>query len=356
MTTESPDVDADGEGNAPETGAETGNPDVKSPEESSAGEGSERNLLDVVSDAAGYLADGDDEDEGDGDSPSQQAEEGADAEGDGDQTKAADDAGDPDDAELTDEEFASLKPKTRKSIDRLRGKVKEQGEQIASLQPQADQYRQIEGFMRQHGLSSERTAGFLELAAQLQAVENGSGDIDSAIKTVGQMYKGLLEVSGRLLPPDLKKKVDEGFLDEKQAREISASRAETMRARKVAERSQRTEQTTRQEQQRQSLRTAAGTWEANVKAKDPDYGRKAELVEANAAALMRKYGEPRNATEVNQLLERAYADANKTLKAFVPKPAATLKRPGSDSAASGKTQPRPASLYEVVERAANGGE
>jgi hypothetical protein len=161
---------------------------------------------------------------------------------------------------------------------------------------------------------------------------------------------------GIVLPDDLKKEVEQGYITEERAREIS-----TLRARGQLTETRSTEEKTRSQaqQQEQALRTHVDTvaksatdWE-NAKAKsDPDWqlkkDRVAELIELDMARQQRKTPGwfPKSPQEAVDMSERALKKVNEEI-GRLGRPARRAISPVTGSA-SQSSRPKPKNLMDVI--------
>lgn len=346
MTADSPNADVV-EGQVPETVADDA-PDVTS--ESSTEEGGKRTLFEAVMEAVDYGKSPDGEEDA-GESPTPQAQEGESADA---RTPAEAEDGEDDLADLSDEDRKGLKPRTARRIERLLEARKQDQHRIRELEVSAGEFQKVDSFLRSNNLSPQQAAEALQMAALVQGAREGRVDANTALQAVSRIQQGLLRMTGHVLPPDLKKKVDDGFLDKTSAREVARARVEADRARSVRQQSTAVVQQTQAQQAQVAIRSAVEGWERQTAAADPDYGQMAALVQTQARALMQQYGQPRNPTEAIQLLNRAHQDARALRSSLAPRPAPTPTRPASDTAVAGSTRPLPKSLFDAVEQAANG--
>lgn len=320
--------------------------DEKSPKPSD-----EKDLLSVVRDAV----------EGNKD-PETPADKKADTEGEGEdapsasgksdaQKKADAPAGDAED-EITPEELAEYKPKVRKRIEGLLSERRELREQAATLREPAEQYQKITGYMETYGLTAEDVATAFSLTAMFKHEPERARE--ELMKRV-EMLDGVI---GNKLSDDLKKKVDDGFLDEETAREISRSRAAAQRER---EKREFVEQRTEQEQQRQvaaatqtAVQTAVREWQQSKMQADPEFAQKAELLETQVKAMVAQYGQPKTREQALQMADIAYERVNAMVSKF--KPSAPVQQPQAKRVVqsrhvSGNPRPAPSNPLEVVKAA-----
>lgn len=202
------------------------------------------------------------------------------------------------------------------------------------LRDPAERYGQIEGFMQEHGLSGEEVAEGYEVMALLK-----SGDpakLTQAREWFSERLNALDGMLGNVLPADLQARVDEGFLDEEGAQEIAQSRATAalLASKGEAAAKATAEQTAATEVQArtQSMIGAVEAWEASAKASDPDYSKKAKLIEDRCRSIVAATGKPpMNAEEATALAIKAHAEITAEFKAALPKPRAINPVPQSQS-------------------------
>ena len=100
------------------------------------------------------------------------------------------------------------------------------------------------------------------------------------------------------------------------------------------------------------MRSSVLSWEAKVKATDPDYAtKKAKLVEVQAEAMISRAGKrPSTPQEALQLVEDAYREVNEHLKLIQPRAQPINPSPAG---ATSRVTAAPKSLREAVESALN---
>lgn len=227
-------------------------------------------------------------------------------------------------------------------------------EERNSLRGDAQSYQNIQGFMREHGLTAEEMADAYDISAKLK-----SGDpamLQSALEWLDPRVEALKAQLGHVLPEDIQARVDAGELDDDSAEELARLRAtETLRT-------QQAERTTEAEAQAEAARTATeaatavatavSKWEQEVRGSDPDYAKKASLVLSECQAIVLRTGEkPTNEAKALELVKQAYANVDAAMKAALPQPRPVLPSPrGSSTPAAAQ----PKSLREAIALAAGG--
>ncbi|MBI2240299.1 MAG: hypothetical protein HYU59_05785 [Magnetospirillum gryphiswaldense] len=207
----------------------------------------------------------------------------------------------------------------------------------------AVRYRNVQGFLDQNGLAAEEAADALVIAGLLKT---NPAEAWSRLKPVVQ---SLLQAAGEVLPQDLAQRVQNGEMSQEAALEVSRSRAQvqSVQARQTFEQ-QRAERT--QSQQRaQALYETAATWEADRRAKDPNFDAKMPLLEDALAGMQRREGVPNTPEGVRDQLKRAYDAVNARYAPpqpqRQPRPAV---RPVSGGAVAGNAQPKPKNMLDIV--------
>jgi hypothetical protein len=218
-----------------------------------------------------------------------------------------------------------------------------------------EQYGRITGFMSEHGLSGEE---FSQGMGVMAAIKSGDPTLLGQARDYFQNGLQILnERLGHVLPDDLRERVEDGLIDEDTARELAQSRAaETLRTTQAEEREaadSQAEEVRARTALATSLATAVDGWERATKAADPDYSRKAELVETMCHAIVKRTGQvPDTAEKAVALAKEAYAEVNRQFKALLPprRPIETTPRGSSTP-----TKAEPKSLREAIAQAANSG-
>lgn len=218
----------------------------------------------------------------------------------------------------------------------------------------AGRMRNIDGFMQTHGLTGDEVTEGFDIMAKLK-----SGDpvrLAEAREYFATRLEALDGLLGETLPEDLRERVEAGLVDEETAQELAKTRA----AAKLLETRAETRDAATSEAQAarervtvaQSMATAVEDWEKRQKQTDPDYARKAELVETTCRAIVQRTGKaPQTPEEAVQLVESALGQVNKQFKALLPKPKPVNPSPRGQS---NPTVAEPKTLREAIAAAARG--
>lgn len=219
---------------------------------------------------------------------------------------------------------------------------KERNEELKSLRTEneslkapAENYRQITEYMQAQSLSPAEVGEGFEVMGWLK-----SSDLPTLAKARDWFADRLQALNGYLgdtLPADLQEKVASGLVDEEIARELARTRAsskhlETSQADR-RERDQQQEQRQSATRLQETVAGAVNAWEVRTRASDPDYAMKAELIETTARAIVHRTGRPpQSEADAVALADAAYAEVNKHLKVFAPRPRPVTPAPSGMSA------------------------
>lgn len=217
-----------------------------------------------------------------------------------------------------------------------------------SFRDDAGRFRQMEGYMQQHGLQPEEVAEGFDVMAKLK-----SGDpqqLTDVREYFSTRLKALDSMLGFELPDDLRERVDNGELAEDAAQELAQRRAADTIRTTTAEARQTAEVQEREQRAVANVATAMATavdeWERQQKAGDPDYAKKADLVETTCRAIVQRTGRtPTTPEEAVQLVKDAHAEVTKHFKSLQPPPKAIRPSPIGSSA---PTVTEPKTLREAI--------
>jgi hypothetical protein len=146
-------------------------------------------------------------------------------------------------------------------------------------------------------------------------------DPTAAVEQLQAFASQWQEKVGKTLPEDIKKKVDDGLLDEDTAKEVAQLRAtsELAKTRGEAERVDR-EQKGR-EQALNDIRAAVDRYQGELRTSDPDYTPEKHAMTVDAlTALVATRGVPASVQDAVAMAKEAYTTVTKRLSAFKPQP------------------------------------
>lgn len=215
-----------------------------------------------------------------------------------------------------------------------------------AYQADAQRYRNVQAFLDAQGLSAEETAEGLVIMGLMKT------DPVEAWNRLKPTVQKLLQAAGEVLPDDIQQRVLAGEMSREAAFELSRQRAQYQALQ--AGMSFR-EQQARQQQQiaaQQALVNTAIEWEADRRAKDPNFEQKYVPLQKELAYIQSREGIPSTPEGVRDQLKRAY-DA-----VILPAPATppmqrtqTPVRTGMSGQVSGNAQPKPQSTLDIIRQA-----
>ncbi|MGZ5923518.1 MAG: hypothetical protein ACXWK2_02985, partial [Rhizomicrobium sp.] len=181
--------------------------------------------------------------------------------------EGADEGEDTDD--LTEEELARLRPKTRKRIDNLLKERADRDTKIGELEPKAQNFDAIQRFVDEAGLTKDEVNQGFDV---MKSLKNDPPRAYAVLKPIMNQLEVML---GETLTPELQAQVDRGELTEGHARELARARS------RAAVNGQMLERTTQQQQADQQRREFEGqvndvagavtAWETATSKNDPDW-------------------------------------------------------------------------------------
>jgi hypothetical protein len=210
-----------------------------------------------------------------------------------------------------------------------------------------EQYEQIQQFMQVNELAPQEVADGFEIMALMRQ------NPEAALEKLRPFVESLELATGRRLPEDLSKRVEDGLVDEDTARETARLRMEADRARQQAEARSAADAERQalesQQNQVQSIQTAVATVEQEIQASDPDYARKQSFVMDRVRSLIIEKT-PRTSEDAVAIVRQAHKEISERLKPMVQRKPVT---PATSGDASSSSRPTPASLLDVVRQAAS---
>lgn len=211
-----------------------------------------------------------------------------------------------------------------------------------------EQFDKIRTFMASNRLNDEEAnQGFAIMAAM-------KNDPAEALKLLKPYYESLQRLAGEVMPEDIRKKVDEGLLDQDTGAEIARLRGSTeMSAAQLRQQHEHLQAQAR-EQALSGMRGAVDGWEANLMTRDPDYAKKKPQIERILKGLITEKP-PKTPQDAVQLAQQAYDDVNNWLRTVVTAQKPEVRSPNGGAASSANTRPEPRSMLEAMRQARGAG-
>jgi len=218
-------------------------------------------------------------------------------------------------------------------------------ETTAKLQNDSEQYAKITNFIEKNNLTAKDSVEGFKIMA---AIRNNP---DHAYKMLAHHLGNMSKVTGRSIPKDIQAKVDDGFLDEDAARELSQTRAKLARVQNQRKVDHAKNAKQHSAQQSDMLTNSLQTWGETTLAKDVDFSLKQEEFNDRVVALVNERGQPQTQADVLGLVEDAYATVNERFKARQPQPSAMKTATGGKL--SGTPVAEPVSLRDAITQSLN---
>ncbi len=223
----------------------------------------------------------------------------------------------------------------------------------ATYKEPAERYERINQFLVDHDLGGDDFKNMLDIGAAMK------NDPTRALELIEPYYQGLLRANGKVLPDDVKEKLDAGYIDEDTAYAMAAERArnqnlesrldrDRQRQEQTEEQRRHSEERSRHEKLTKDMQSAVAAWEQQWSS-DPDYSKLMPFVRDRVVSMMRQEmpDSPEKAVEIAKQAKEA---VEKEMAAVMPK-----KEPIEplNGGASTPTQPRaePKSSLDVVNNA-----
>lgn len=261
-----------------------------------------------------------------------------------------------DEHRLSDEDFKKLPEGVRKRIGTLNTRAKRAEKQVATLTTQVEEgadaakrMSDLRTFAEQSQMTAEDVANGLGIMAKLT-----TGDYEGFLTAIAPFLEQARLAAGQAIAPDLQSQVDDGFLTEEAAKQLTRARLQAERATQEAQRERQRSTALQETQTRQvttqQILTAVNAREAELRGSDPDYARKSPAIKRYMEGVLKRGAEQFKTVEdviglVNEAYEFAQASAPAptaptTRKATPPRPSATTPARGT---------PNPANLTELFE-------
>lgn len=205
--------------------------------------------------------------------------------------------------------------------------------ELGEAKPLAERAKKLDQYLTETGISNAQFEDMLKIGALMNT------DPAKALEALRPYVEALESYQGLRLPDDLKKKLDDGVIDEETAKETAI-----LRARKDVD--SRTAQQRAELQLSNSIGEALVSWETAKRKADPDFDKKYDLLLDRFNRLTQANKEKRSPQNSIALAEQAYKEVNDKLGIFVPKPAA--KKVLTSTGASVQTKTEPETFEEAV--------
>jgi hypothetical protein len=247
---------------------------------------------------------------------------------------------------LTKAEWAGLPERAKTRIGWLGNEVKRERAAREVLEPRAQMFDEMAGFVSSTGMSHDQFVSGLNIMGWINT------DPAKAYEALKPIFADLQGYMGDLLPTDLQAQVDEGRITPELAQQLTFERSErTLLEKKNSQRNQYQEQLDTQRQADNKVaeskvntdRVIAG-WQRNQVSTDPDFRYKAAQI-SDRAYVMVMAEQPATDEALLNLLNRAKGDVDKRIGNSQNKRAIT---PVNVPSAGGTVNRQPGSPLEAA--------
>ena len=215
-------------------------------------------------------------------------------------------------AEDESEDYSNVPFNKHPRFQKLIAEKNEVKELSKKYQNDSEQYKKITDFIQANNLSAkDAVEGFKIMSALRNNPEEGYKMLQFHLNNVGNL-------TGKNLPKDIQEKVDDGFLDEDAAKELSQARANLHRERAMREQTQKRFTNASQSANESQMADAVKSWGEQTLANDPDFSLKQDEFNDRISAIVAERGTPKSPDEVVQIANDAYATINERFKSRQP--------------------------------------
>lgn len=253
--------------------------------------------------------------------------------------------------EPSEDELKAWKPKTRQRFEKLQAKYRDASERLEKAEVDAGQYKNFVDFLDTNGINQNEANELFAIGAMLK------NDPFGALAAITPYYNDLLEITGQILPPDLRQQVEAGYLTQTHALEISRGRAKAQVQPVIAQDQQQRQQqrvTHQQGQTAAQMQSAIGSWEQKWSTSDPDYSVKKDRVldrlELMLARAQRENKLPQTVEQAVAMAEKARKEIEADFRQLRPKKPVSMVDGGG---ANSSHLPEPKDTKDVIRRTLN---
>ncbi len=215
-------------------------------------------------------------------------------------------------AEDDSEDYSNVPFNKHPRFQKLIAEKNELKELSSQYKTDSEQYKKITDFIQANNLSAkDAVEGFKIMSALRNNPEEGYKILQYHMDNVGNL-------TGRNIPKDIQAKVDDGYLDEDAAKELSQARASLHRERAMREQTQKRFTNASLSANEAQMSGAVKAWGEQTLASDPDFSLKQDEFNDRISAIVAERGTPKSPDEVVQIANDAYATINERFKSRQP--------------------------------------
>lgn len=319
---------------------------VDEPKELDTSDGSTQDELDLAVDQEAPTSSADSETEEDLLSVVQSAmeiEEPEEAESQSEEEVEGEDDGDAETLAASDDVDEDVSDKSPVPYKRFQEVIAEKNE----FKHGADQFNKITDYLSHNNINADEASTGLQIMALMK------NDPAKALEALTPFVNTLRELTGEVLPDDIRNKVDDGFMDEDAGRELSRARAEADNQKRINDRVAAQQTNVQSQQHKDHLARTVTAWEDNARQSDPDYDLKQDEIDDRVRVLVSERGSPNTEEDAISMANEAYEAVNQRFKARMGTKRAI--RTASGGKLGGTPVAEPKSLLEAVQNAVAAG-
>lgn len=256
----------------------------------------------------------------------------------------ADDAED-DQFRIPDEQFKTLPDGVKKRLGHLNARAKkaerENAEfqaQIEPLQDSHERFTRLNDFVQTNNIEQKNVTVAFDAMAKMSA-----GDFQGFIDLVQPWYQQAQQALGATIAPDLQQRVDDGYLTEEDAKEMTKARVRADlsegKAQQLEQRTRERDETTAKEDGKTAVINAINDREAHYKSSDPDYALKSKAIASAIEFAVRGGNVPQTPEQAQKLVDDAHDLVTTQLAPPKRKATPTPPRPSSSNPSQGTAKP-----------------
>lgn len=249
--------------------------------------------------------------------------------------------------EPTVDELKAWKPKTRERFEKLQAKYRDTSERLVKAEEDAGHYKKFVDFLDTNGLDQTEANNLFSIGALMK------NDPFRALEAITPYYKNLLEITGNVLPPDLVQQVNQGYMTQAAAVELSRARAQGRVLPAIQQQTQQRQEVRQQQGNIAQMQSSISAWEQKWSTTDPDYNVKKDRVldrlELTLARAQRNGTLPKTAEQAVALANKVKMEVETELRQTRKKPVSTI----DGNNAGSQHQPDPKDTRDLIRRTLN---
>lgn len=211
----------------------------------------------------------------------------------------------------------------------------------------SEQYQKITSYLSTNNINAEEASTGLQIMAMMK------NDPIKALEALTPYMESLRQVTGDVMPDDIRNRVDDGYMDEDAGKELARARAEANQLRQANDRVVEQQSQQQSQQHLTHLAQTVTAWETKTRQSDPDFELKQDEIDDRVRVLVAERGRPQTDEAAIALANEAYQQVNDRFKSRVA--SRRPMRTASGGKLGGTPTPEPNSLLEAVQSAmANG--